>query len=138
MPWPEEEKIRIPLFDLLQEVYERYKCPLFLAETGHFGIGRIPWIKEVTQECIKGIQKDIPIWGICIYPVTDRPDWDNLNSYSNCGIFDLDSHSNRIPYVDYIETIKQQHYLLKEATLMQLNPIGAGMKIVAFVKDQDI
>ena len=32
----------MPLHRLLAEVYERYRRPLFMAETSHYGIGRAP------------------------------------------------------------------------------------------------
>lgn len=100
--WPDPEQKRVPLRTLLQEVYARYKKPIFLSETGHFGEGRIPWLEETTAECLAVMEKGIPFFGACIYPVTDRPNWDNLASYSQCGIFDLDSMGNRLS-VDHLQ-----------------------------------
>lgn len=114
LPWPEpeDEKKRDPLYYLLKIAYERYKRPLFISETGHFGIGRIPWIEEITRECIKAIKNNIPLLGVCVYPVIDRPDWDDLRNYSNCGIFDLDPDCNRIPNEGYIRAIIHSYQLL--------------------------
>jgi len=108
LPWPEEEgKQRIPFSELLKSAYGRYQKPLFVSETGHFGIGRAQWIEEITAECILALNDGVPIEGICIYPVTDRPDWDNLNNYFHCGVWDLDHRKNRIPHNGYIYAITE-------------------------------
>ncbi|WP_181369468.1 hypothetical protein [Flavobacterium album] len=96
LPWPETELKRARVADLLRMAYLRYKKPIFLSETGHFGEGRAEWIDEITAECVAVLNDNIPLLGACIYPVTDRPDWDDLSSYSNCGIYDLDLYKNRV------------------------------------------
>jgi len=107
LDWPEEEgnKKRTPLATLLQTVWKRYNKPIFLSETGHFGIGRVPWLKEVAAECSEAQNNGVNLAGICIYPVTDRPDWDNLTKYCDCGIYDLDAYKNRIPCEPFIEAL---------------------------------
>ena len=105
LPWPENYKRRTRVADLLRMVYLRYSKPIFLSETGHFGIGRAQWIEEITEECIIALSEGIPLQGVCIYPVTDRPDWDDLNSYSNCGIYDLDLHNNRLAHLPSVAAI---------------------------------
>ena len=107
LDWPDPEGKRTAVSELLTTAWNRYKKPMFLSETGHFGVGRSEWIEEISLECIEVIDNGIPLIGLCIYPVTDRPDWDDLSSYSNCGIWDLDQQNNRIPELSYIETIRQ-------------------------------
>jgi len=113
LPWPEIEIRRKPINKMLQDAYERYGKPIFISETGHFGCGRISWLEEVTRESITVMKNGVEFYGICIYPVTDRPDWDDLTSFSNCGIFDLDEHSNRIPEQDFIASIRVQQQLVE-------------------------
>ena len=105
--WPDPEGKRTPLHQMIEGLYERYQKPIFLSETGHFGLGRVEWIEETASECVIAQKNGVPFWGICIYPVTDRPDWDDLSIYSNCGIFDLDLRRNRIPEESYINSIKK-------------------------------
>lgn len=106
--WPETTiKQRVSLSSLLEKAYHRYRKPLFLSETGHFGNSRIKWLEEITSECLLAQKNGVDLRGICIYPITDRPDWDDLTSYCNCGIWDLDEFGNRIPYHDYINALKQ-------------------------------
>ena len=91
-----------PLSELLEEVYLRYKRPLFLAETSHFGVGRAAWLKETALEVLEAKNKGVPVEGICIYPILDRPDWDNLQHWHNINILliPLPSRGNRYPWQD--------------------------------------
>ena len=86
-----------PMSQLLQEVYERYGRPMVISETSHLGVGRGEWIREVADECHKAIQAGVDLQGICLYPIIDRPNWDNLSLYHNSGLWDLEIQSGVIP-----------------------------------------
>lgn len=119
LPWPEVQQKRTPFSALLKMAYERYQKPIFISETGHFGTGRVQWLEEIKEECLLAKDNGVDLKGICIYPVTDRPDWDDLSSYSNCGIWDLDEIGNRIPHKEYIDAlIKAQTELEKKKTIL--------------------
>jgi beta-glucosidase/6-phospho-beta-glucosidase/beta-galactosidase len=79
----------VPLHRLLAEVHQRYSRPIFLAETSHFGSGRARWIAEVTDEVIQARLAGVPVEGICLYPIIDRPDWDDLDHWHKSGLWDL-------------------------------------------------
>lgn len=113
LPWPSRERKLTPLSKLLETGYKRYHKPLVLSETGHFGIGRPQWIEEVSLECKKALGMGVNLLGICIYPVIDRPDWDNLKRYHDCGIWDLDKLKNRIPDPDTVTSVKNCIQLFK-------------------------
>ncbi|WP_207759831.1 glycoside hydrolase family 5 protein [Flavobacterium cyanobacteriorum] len=112
LPWPESEPKREKLSVLLQAAHKRYNRPVFISETGHFGNGRAEWLEEAAVECVDAINKGVELLGMCIYPVTDRPDWDNLDSYSNCGIWDLDHNKNRIPSLPVIKAVEECHKII--------------------------
>ena len=76
------------LSSLLETVYDRYQRPLVLSETSHPGEDRVDWLQMVSLECRKVVEKGIPLWGICWYPIIDRPDWDHLTPWHNAGIWD--------------------------------------------------
>jgi len=90
LPWANEfNDLRWrSLHTLLQEVHERYSYPIILAETSHPGIDRAKWIRYITQECAHVIENGLPFFGICIYPIIDRPDWDDLNNWHHAGLWD--------------------------------------------------
>jgi beta-glucosidase/6-phospho-beta-glucosidase/beta-galactosidase len=79
----------IPLHYLLAEVYHRYDRPMILSETSHFGAGRGRWIREVAEEVQLAREVGVPMEGICIYPIIDRPDWDDPDHWHNSGLWDL-------------------------------------------------
>ncbi|RVU02967.1 amine oxidase [Mucilaginibacter limnophilus] len=94
LPWlNEEEDLRWrPLSALLTDAYNRYNKPIVLTETSHPKEDRPLWIDFVTNECFKAIQQGIPFWGICLYPIIDRPDWDNLTYWHQSGLWDEVQH----------------------------------------------
>jgi beta-glucosidase/6-phospho-beta-glucosidase/beta-galactosidase len=79
----------VPLHKLIIELYERYRRPLFAGETSHFGVGRGPWLREIADEFKKAINYGIPLEGLTLYPIIDRPDWDNIEHWHNSGLWDL-------------------------------------------------
>lgn len=76
------------LSSLLKEMHDRYARPIVLSETSHPGIHRPQWIQMVAEECLLALQNGIPLWGVCLYPIIDRPDWDNLNVWHRSGLWD--------------------------------------------------
>jgi hypothetical protein len=67
----------VPLHRLLLEVHERYGRPLCLAETSHFGVGSAPWLREIVDELRRALASGVALHGACIYPIFNRPDWEN-------------------------------------------------------------
>lgn len=84
----------LPLSQLLEEVWHRYGRPLYVAETSHFGRGRAAWLRHVTSEVLTAMGRGVPILGVCLYPVLDRPDWDEPRSWHGSGLWDLDMDAN--------------------------------------------
>jgi hypothetical protein len=66
-----------PLADMLVEMAERYRKPLFLSETGAEGTGKPSWLHYVCNEVRDAMQRGATIEGICWYPITAYPGWDN-------------------------------------------------------------
>lgn len=116
LPWPDINNYRRPVSELLQLVWERYKKPVFISETGHFGSGRAEWITEIFEESAKALQLGVDLRGICIYPLVDRPDWDNLDFYHNSGLWDLTETKERIANLLYVEAILEGLQHLKSET----------------------
>lgn len=64
-----------PLSDLLREVYERYRRPIFIAETGTESHSRADWLRYMGKEIRDAITLGVPIEGMCLYPIVDFPGW---------------------------------------------------------------
>jgi hypothetical protein len=89
LDWYLRDPRRARLSDLLKKVADRYGRPLLIAETGHRGISRGEWIREVASEVGVALRKGVPLEGVCLYPIIDRPDWNNLNQWHASGLWDL-------------------------------------------------
>ena len=66
-----------PLADMLAEMGERYRKPIFLSETGAEGSGKPSWLHYVCNEVRDAMGRGADIRGICWYPITAYPGWDN-------------------------------------------------------------
>lgn len=96
-----------PLHALLEQAYRRYQRPIILSETSHPTEDRPQWIHMITEECIKVLKAEVPFWGICIYPVLDRPDWNEMDHWHHPGLWDiLDNSLERILYQPYARALK--------------------------------
>jgi len=99
----------------LKEVYERYRRPIFIAETSHYGIGRAPWLDEVARECRAAIDMGVPLEGVCLYPILDRFDWEDCTHWHNSGLFDMlpdaRGHYRRVLNREYAEALRRAQAL---------------------------
>ncbi len=66
-----------PLRDMLAEAHARTGRPLLIAETGAEGTAKASWLHYVCGEVRAAQRADVPIEGICLYPILDYPGWDN-------------------------------------------------------------
>jgi hypothetical protein len=89
--WHLGDPRRMPLHQLLAEVHQRYRHPFFIGETSHVGSGRGLWIREIAEEVCIARSQGIPVDGICLYPILDRPDWENERHWHNSGLWDLET-----------------------------------------------
>ena len=79
-----------PLRDLLRAAYQRYQRPFALTETSHPGGDRPLWLRMIAQECAAVLSQGLPLWGVCLYPIIDRPDWDHPDQWHQPGLWDAD------------------------------------------------
>ena len=66
-----------PLADMLVEMTERYKKPIFLSETGAEGTGKPSWLHYICNEVREAMSRGADVRGLCWYPITAYPGWDN-------------------------------------------------------------
>src|SRR5690606_35504745 len=75
-----------PFRQLLEETYRRYGRRWIGSETGAEGDMHRPWFRYVCAEVWAARQRGVPVDGVCLYPVTDYPGWDD-GRYCPCGLF---------------------------------------------------
>ncbi|TKK70398.1 amine oxidase [Ilyomonas limi] len=91
LPWGNENNDPRwqPLSDLMYKAYKRYNRPFVLTETSHPGVHRPEWLTFVAASCAKLLREGLPLWGICWYPIIDRPDWDHMQPWHRSGVWDI-------------------------------------------------
>jgi hypothetical protein len=81
-----DERYR-PFRSILAEVYDRYRRPMFVAETGSEGDMRADWFRYVSREVRGAIGNGVPMEGVCLYPIVNFPGWENERHCHN-GLWD--------------------------------------------------
>ena len=87
--WHLDDPRRRDAADMLREVSQRYGRPVFIAETGHMGHGRADWLDYIASAVRRAVAAGVPIQGICLYPIVDRPDWLDPAHWHRSGLWDL-------------------------------------------------
>lgn len=108
----------VPLNKLLKMAYQRYQRPFVLTETSHPKEDRPEWIEMIVEECAIALSAGLPLWGICWYPILNRPDWDNLNDWHHSGLWE-DRYSSletpvRIPHIPTVHALLEGQIRLRE------------------------
>ena len=104
-----------PVWQMLQEVYERYNRPLFIAETGIEDDARPAWLRYIGYEVRRARHAGVPVEGICLYPIVNHPGWDDDRHCYN-GMFDYpNADGSRAVYEPLARELKQQQQLFDEA-----------------------
>ncbi len=89
LSWSDRDPRRQPMSALLREAWERYRRPLIVAETGHFGAGRAAWLDDAASEVEHARDLGVPVDGVCLYPLVNRPDWDDRSHWHDSGVWDV-------------------------------------------------
>jgi len=91
IPWGEmpPHPLWKPLPSLIQEVFIRYGRPIVISETSHPGEHKANWLEKIGKDCQQILTSGIPLWGCCIYPIIDRPDWDFPETWHKSGVWDI-------------------------------------------------
>jgi hypothetical protein len=119
-----------PLRSLLWEVYERYRRPMFIAETGTESDGRAYWLRYIGGEVCKALQLGIPLEGVCLYPIVDFPGWGD-DRHCETGLWGMaDAQGHREIHRPLAEELLIQQKAIEEIrSTMSLN---LGVAVSAF------
>jgi beta-glucosidase/6-phospho-beta-glucosidase/beta-galactosidase len=99
------------LHTMLMDVYNRYKRPVMISETGAEAESGPGWLGMISTEARLAIRNGVDLKGVCIYPVMDYPGWDN-NRHCPCGLIAVDdAWNNRTIRNDIAEELKLQNQL---------------------------
>jgi hypothetical protein len=97
-----------PLHQMLAEACLRYRRPLLIAETGAEAEQRAPWLHHVCNQVLAALEQNVPIEGLCLYPVLDYPGWANERLCAT-GLLGLaDTHGQRAVCEPLAQALQQQ------------------------------
>lgn len=103
-----------PYREMLGELYQRYKRPIFVAETGIEDDLRPSWFRYVCDEVRAAIDGGVPVQGICLYPIVNHPGWDDDRHCYN-GLWDYpDAHGERLIYQPLADELMRQRSRFSE------------------------
>jgi hypothetical protein len=112
-----------PVWQMLREFYERYKHPIFIAETGIEDEARPAWLRYIAHETRRAIQEGVPVEGICLYPIVNHPGWDD-NRHCFNGLWDYaDQNGHREAYDPLLRELEYQQRLRRTSNTEEL-PTG--------------
>lgn len=77
----------LPVRYMVREVWERYRRPIFIAETGIEGDTRPEWLRYLAREGRAAVRLGVPLEGICWYPIVNHPGWEDDRHCPN-GLWD--------------------------------------------------
>jgi len=111
----------VPFHKLIKRTYERYRRPIFVAETSHVGVGRAEWLREMTDEVVLAIENGVPVEAVCLYPIIDRFEWENPRHWHNSGLWDYhieaDGTFTRVLNEEYAAELRRSQQRLPAPTL---------------------
>lgn len=104
-----------PFSQMLIEFYERYRIPLFVAETGIEDEKRAEWFRYICDEVETASAKGVPVLGVCLYPIVNHPGWDDERHCQNGLWCYPNEKGEREIYEPLAEEIRRQTISLKSA-----------------------
>lgn len=114
LAWHLGDPRRLPLGTLIEEAWQRYGRPMFIAETGHVGSGRAKWLCEVAAEARRvHDEAGLPLLGLCLYPLVDRPDWNDFGRWHESGLWQVEPDNgvrSEVPdFAQALRTLQRGH-----------------------------
>ncbi|WP_252275526.1 beta-glucosidase [Pseudomonas subflava] len=107
------EPLYRPFAGILAEVFQRYRRPILVAETGAEGEQRADWLRYIGEQVRLALQRGLPLEGICLYPVLDYPGWTD-DRHCQAGLFGYaDAHGERPLHAPLADELRQQQALLE-------------------------
>lgn len=89
LPWHLQDPRRQPFSALAGAAWQRYRRPMCISETGHVGAGRGEWLDHMGAQ-VQACQADgTPLLGVCLYPLIDRPDWQDPDHWHHSALWDI-------------------------------------------------
>jgi beta-glucosidase/6-phospho-beta-glucosidase/beta-galactosidase len=86
----DDDPRRLPLRDLVMDVWKRYGGEVVISETAHWGDHRARWLRELADEVEAVLDAGVPLRGVCLYPIIGMRDWHHPRDWMPMGLWDID------------------------------------------------
>lgn len=109
-PLADDDPRRMPLRDLIRSVWARYGDEVLVTETSHVGEQRGPWLREVVEESAALLHQQVPLRGVCLYPILGMPEWHERDVWTPMGLWDpichREPHNGRLICEPMLEALR--------------------------------
>ena len=109
----EDDARRVPFSALVSAVWQRYRAPLLITETSHRDDGRAAWWHTLTEEISTLLRDNIPLHGVCLYPILSMPEWHARHERARLGLWDLEVQAGRlarVPHLPLLDAVRSSHW----------------------------
>ncbi|MBC7804613.1 MAG: family 1 glycosylhydrolase [Akkermansiaceae bacterium] len=122
----------VPLCDMLERAWLRYRRPIILAETGGLAEGRPWWLRDVMEECLAAVSRGVELHGVCLFPAVDMPSW-HTGEWLQMGICDVyglpataeEQHPlTRVPHQPYVDELRRWQKILNRVEVLDDDPLS--------------
>ena len=114
-----------PLHVMLRDLWERYRRPILITETGAEADAAVGWLGYVASEVRQAQRDGVEMLGVCLYPVMDYPGWDD-ERHCHCGLIATDDQwAERTLRADLAAEVQLQSTLVSQAAQAS-EPISAS------------
>jgi hypothetical protein len=106
------------LRDLIASVASRYSNDIILSETGHVGDKRGRWMECIAEEAEALLIKEVPLRGICLYPILGMPEWHEPGVWTRMGLWDLiqtNGHLHRMCHEPMLHALRRAQKRLEKS-----------------------
>lgn len=87
LDWRRRDPRWRPFAELLAEAWQRYGRPLLVAGTSHAGLERAAWLNDLAAQVRQARTRGVPVHGVCLYPLVDRPDAQAPGHWQRSGLW---------------------------------------------------
>jgi beta-glucosidase/6-phospho-beta-glucosidase/beta-galactosidase len=96
------------------QIWHRYARPMIVSETGAEGAMRLPWLSYIASECEGAMLNDVPIHGLCLYPILDHAGWGD-GRHVRCGLYGFRKRGTRHRHELYAREVQHWRTRLERA-----------------------
>lgn len=127
---PDDERI-VPLYELLETVWKRYKRPMVISETSGMGKGRADWLRDIMEESLAAVDRGMELHGICLFPAVDMPDWHTGRWLHNgiCDLVDDNGKLKRVANSEYVDELRRWQKELNRTTALDEDPFSNPVEL---------